>query len=84
MCEPHGVSTAAMYSRDAGSEMSKTRTPSQEFFSVADWVVLAQESSLRLESTLRTSRSFQTDTSFCEPGHTTWATTCGSLGRLMS
>ena len=84
MCDPHGVSTAAMYCGEAGSEMSKTRTPSHDSFSVAGWVVLAHESSLRLESTLRTSRFFQTDMSFCEPGQTTWATTSGSLGFLMS
>ena len=80
VCEPHGVSTAATYCGLAGSEMSKTRTPSQASSrSRAGWCS-AQESSLRLESTLRTSRSFQTEMSFCEPGQTTWATTFGWLG----
>ena len=44
-------------SGSAGSLMSKTRMPSQDDFSLAGCAVLLHESSLRLESTLSTSRS---------------------------
>ena len=46
--------------------------------------VLEQLSSVRLESVLITSRSRKTETSFCEPGQSTWATCSGSDGVLMS
>ena len=84
MCDPQGVSTAAMYSGFVGSLMSKTFRPSHEFFSVADCAVFVQVLLLRLESVESTSTSLYTDTSFCEPGHTTCATCSGASGLLRS
>ncbi len=60
--------------------MSKTLTPSHEFFSVAGCAALAQLLSDRLESVESTSRLRCTETSFCEPGHTTWVTRRGFVG----
>lgn len=84
MCEPHAVSTAATYFGLRLSLMSKTFMPSQEDFSVAGCVVLLQLLSLREESVDRKSRSPETETSFCEPGHSTWAIVLGAFGLLMS
>ncbi|CAM5230796.1 hypothetical protein SALBM217S_07233 [Streptomyces griseoloalbus] len=64
--------------------MSKTFMPSQEDFSVAGCVVLLQLLSLREESVDRKSRLPETEMSFCDPGHSTWATVLGLLGLLMS
>ena len=66
------------------SLMSKTFMPSQDDFSVAGGVVEAQESSLRELSVDRNSRFPETETSFWEPGHSTWATVFGAFGLLMS
>lgn len=84
VCEPHAVSTAATYFGLRLSLMSKTFMPSQEDFSVAGCVVLAQELSLREESVDRKSRSPETEMSFCEPGHSTCATVLGFFGLLTS
>lgn len=84
VCEPHAVSTAATYFGLRLSLMSKIFMPSQEDFSVAGWVVLAHELSLRDESVDRNSRFPETETSFCDPGQRTWATVFGDLGLLMS
>ena len=80
VCEPQGVSTAAMYLGFVGSLMSKTFRPSHELFSVAGCGTLAQLLSERLESVESTSRLRYTDTSFCEPGQTTWEIGSGLLG----
>ncbi len=64
--------------------MSKTFMPSQEDFSVAGCVVLLQLLSLREESVDRNSRLPETEMSFCDPGHSTWATVSGFSGLLMS
>ncbi len=84
MCEPQGVSTAATYSGEAGSLMSKTRTPSHAALLLAGSPVLAHDASERLESTLRISRSPHTEMSFCAPVHTTWVTCSGWAGVEMS
>lgn len=64
--------------------MSKIFMPSQEDFSVAGWVVLEQESSLREESVDRNSRFPETEMSFCAPGQRTSETVFGFFGLLMS
>ena len=84
VCEPQAVSTAATYFGFLLSLMSKTFMPSQEDFSVAGCVVLAQELSLRDESVDRKSRLPETEMSFCDPGHRTCATVFGAFGLLMS
>ncbi|GAA3243652.1 hypothetical protein GCM10020256_68680 [Streptomyces thermocoprophilus] len=84
VCEPQAVSTAATYRGFLLSLMSKIFMPSQDDFSVAGWVVLLQLASLREESVDRNSRFPETDTSFCEPGHSTCATVFGFSGLPMS
>ena len=84
MWEPQAVSTAATYFGFALSLMSKIFMPSHDDFSVAGCVVLLQLLSLREESVDRNSRLPETETSFCEPGHSTWATVLGAFGLPMS
>ncbi len=84
MCEPQAVSTAATYFGFALSLMSKIFMPSHDDFSVAGCEMLLQELSLREESVDRKSRFPETEMSFCEPGHSTWATVFGAFGLLMS
>jgi hypothetical protein len=58
--------------------------PSHDDLIVADCEVLLHVLLLRDESVDRNSRSPWTDTSFCEPGQSTWLTICGASGSLMS
>lgn len=84
VCEPQAVSTDLMYLGFFLSLMSKILMPSHEDFSVAGCETLLQESSLREESVERNSRSPETETSFCPPGHRTVVTVLGAFGLPMS
>jgi hypothetical protein len=61
--------------------MSKILTPSQRSPGLALLdASFTQESLVRCESVPRKSRFPLIDTSFCEPGHNTWAASFGDFG----